>query len=354
MIPRHLVWGFMFPLAAAFAQPSPRPTVTAETAARYLIVAESAGAEGARDQWRQRLDAARDTLESVLEWNNTHGQTGASLRMLAALGPFWSAPSIVSAYERAFAATVGADSVLRAKALNTAARVAFRARDQVKTRLWARESIAIAASLHDTAGIAVGYQRLVQAALRDADHPALRILADSGQQLCVRAHDVACEAYFVNMRGESARVLRAYDSALTHYTNAEAMYKRVSPPFRVDLAHNIGFALLAVGRSSDARARFVEGLQRAATSNNRRYVAFFLAGVASCEAVDGNMTNSAKLFGASARLLQELGQVADPADEVEYERYRSRARTTLGPIAFDAAVRAGHSLSVDSLVASIR
>jgi hypothetical protein len=346
----------MFPVVAAHAQSSPRPTVTGETAARYVIVAESAGVAVAvaRSQWQQRLDAVRDTLEAVLDWNNAHGQSRASLRMLSALGSFWTAPSLVTAYERAFAAPVGADSVLRAKALNTAARVAFRARDQARTRLWARESIAIAASLHDTAGMAVAYQRLVQAALRDADHVALRTLADSGQQLCVRARDVDCEAYFVNMRGESARVLQQYDSALTHYTNAEAMYKRVSPATRLDIAHNIGFVLLAVGRSADARVRFVEGLQRAAASNNLRYVAFFLAGVASCEAVDANVTNTAKLFGASAHLLQELGQVADPGDEVEYERYRSRARTALGPIAFDAAVLAGRSLSIDSLVATIR
>jgi hypothetical protein len=344
----------MFPVVAAGAQPSPRPTVTAEIAARYLIVAESAGVAGARDQWQQRLNAARDTLESVLEWNNAYGQSAASLRMLSALGSFWTAPSLLTAYERAFAAPIGADSVIRAKALNTAARVAFRARDQAKTRLWARESIAIAASLHDTAGMAVAYQRLVQAALRDADHATLRSLADTGQHLCVRARNVDCEAYFVNMRGESARVLQQYDSAVTHYTNAEALYKRVSPAPRLDMAHNIGFVLLAVGRSAEARARFLEGLERAGASNNRRYVAFFFAGVASCEAVDGNMTNSAKLFGASARLLQELGQVADPADEVEYERYRSRARTALGAIAFDVAMRAGHSLSVDSLVANIR
>ena len=40
--------------------------------------------------WQRRLDGARDTLQNVLLWNNSHQQGGASLRILVALNRFWN------------------------------------------------------------------------------------------------------------------------------------------------------------------------------------------------------------------------------------------------------------------------
>lgn len=91
------------------------------------------------------------------------------------------------------------------------------------------------------------------------------------------AHDDSCLAYFINMRGESARVLQAYDSAVVYYNRSDAIYRRLSPAFRLDIAHNVGFALLALGRSSEARSRFTEGMQHAVANADQSYIAFFLA-----------------------------------------------------------------------------
>lgn len=52
--------------------------------------------------------------------------------------------------------------------------------------------------------------------------------------------------------------------------------------------------------------------------------------------------------------LELLGILADPADAVEYERYRSIARNRLGLRAFDAAVTRGRTIPLDSVMAHIR
>lgn len=336
-------------------QTPPRPSVSDAVSAHYLAVAESASATPqARALWQARLDLARDTLESVLEWYNQHDESSSSLRTLLALAPFWNGPSFVSAFERAFAAPVGKDSVVRARALNTASAAAFRIKDQTKTRTWARQSIALWTALADSAGMGRAYQRLVQAALRDGNHPSLRALADTGHWLCARARDQDCQAYFINMRGESARVLQQYDSAAVYYAEADMIYRRISPTFQLGIAHNIGFTLLALGRTREARLRITEGLQHAVANANRPYVAFMLAGIASCDAADGNGYNAAKLFGLSDAALEKTGRVADPADAVEYERYRSRARNQLGAVAFADSVKAGRTLPLDSVLAAMR
>ncbi|MDT5059334.1 MAG: hypothetical protein QOF66_7700 [Mycobacterium sp.] len=339
--------------AKSQVQQPPALAVSQTISAHYLAVAESAAAAPAqRPIWQRRLDGARDTLENVLVWNNSHQQSDASLRMLVALNRFWNGTSVVAAFEQAFDAPGEKDAVIRARAFNSASAAAFRIKDQERTRRWARQSIAMFSTLHDSSATGRAYQRLVQAALRDGDHASLRALADTGQALCV--HDEDCRAYLVNMRGESARVLRQYDSAAIYYATADSMYRRVSPVFRVDIAHNIGFALLALGRSNDAKLHFREGLQHALANGDKPNTAFLLAGMASAEAADKNAVMAAKLFGLSDAMLGQTGRVADPADAVEYERYRSRARDQLGVSAFNDSVSVGRRLSADSVLVTLR
>lgn len=351
-----IAWSALFaatPTEQSQAQQSARLTVSQTMSAYYLAVAESAAAAPAqRGMWQRRLDAARDTIENVLLWNNSHNKSVASLRMLVALNRFWTGRSIVTAFEEALGAPGETDPVIRARAFNSASAAAFRIKDQERTRRWARQSIATFASVHDSSGMGRAYQRLVQAALRDGDHASLRALADTGQVLCV--HDEDCRAYLVNMRGESSRVLRRYDSAAVYYATADSMYRRVSPVFRVDIAHNLGFAFLALGRPGEARDHFREGLQHAIANGDRPNTAFLLAGMASAEAVDRNGAVAAKLFGLSDAVLEQTGRVADPADAVEYERYRSRARDQMGPTAFNDSVSSGRRLPADSAIAKFR
>ena len=335
-------------------QQSGRVPVAEAVSLHYLAVAESAlAAPQARAIWQKRLDAARDTLESVLAWNNAHDQRTASLRMLIALSRFWNGPTLVKSFDDVFSVPIVTDSAIQARALNNASAAAFRTKDQTKTRLWARRSIAISAAIGDTSGMGRAYQRLVQAALRDGDHASLRALSDTGQALCARVRNEDCQAYFLNMRGESARVLKQYDSAAVYYGQADVMYRRLSAT-RLDVAHNIGFSLLPLGNVVDARRRFVDALRIAAGNADRPYTAFMLAGLASCYAVEHKAIEAARLFGLFDTLLVQSAISADPADEVEYERYRSIARRQLGSEVFTANVQLGKKMSLDSVVASLR
>ena len=281
------------------------------------------------------------------------GRSRADALHLTRFGRFWIGPTIVSAYERALALP-GAESRTRARALNSAAFAAFRTGNQERTRRWANESIKMWLAIGDSTQAGRAYERLVQVALRNGDHSSLRAFADTGTALCARANDADCLAYMLNMRGESARVLKQYDSAVTFYSQAGAIYSRLSPVPRLDIVHNMGFALLAGGYVAEACDRFRSGLRSATAAGDKATFAFLLAGLASCEAMIGNATSAARLFGSSDEQLARLGIVADPADAVEYERYRSVARGKIGVAAFDAAVKSGRLPPIDSVFASFR
>jgi tetratricopeptide (TPR) repeat protein len=341
----------------AFAQsvtPVQQVTVSDSVAAQFLVVAESAAAAPKdRAIWQRRFDSAHDTLQAVLNRNFNSGRADQSLRTLIAVSRFWSGSSLVSEFDRALNLP-GSSPAIRVRALNLAAVAAFRIKDRERTTRWAEESIDVARSLGDSSAMGIAYQRLVQLALREGDHAKLRALADTGSFLCEHARNEDCQAYFLNMRGESARVLKVYDSAAIYYDRAGSIYNRISPVPRLDMAHNVGFTLLALGRVSDARARFETGLKQAMAAGSKPYRAYMVAGLASAAAADGNSITAANLFGLSDKILEEIGIVADPADAVEYERYRSLARGRLGSEEFDKAVKIGRGMSFDAVLAGIK
>ena len=340
--------------AQSVQQSSASVVVNSDLAARWLAIADSSALVPAdRAIWQRRFDTARDTLQSVVDWDIASGRADDALRLLTRFGRFWTGPTMVNAYERALALPA-ADPHIRARALNSAASAAFRTKDQERTRRWANESIRMWLSLGDSAQAGRAYERLVQVALRNGDHPAVRAFADTGAALCTRANDADCQAYMLNMRGESARVLKQYDSAVVYYNQAGAIYSRLSTVPKLDIVHNTGFALLAGGHVTEACERFRDGLRSATAAEDKSFYAFMLAGLASCEAMRGNATNSARLFGVSDAQLARLGIVADPADAVEYERYRTVARSRIGEAAFDAAVKSGRLMPIDSVIASFK
>jgi tetratricopeptide (TPR) repeat protein len=362
MLQRRVVIGFFIVasiglsrnlLSQSSAPPRDSSPITDSIASHYLAITDSASlAPNERAAWQRRLDAAHDTLEAVLSWYHTAGRGDEELRMLTALGRFWDGLSLVNGFDRALALPKK-QPVVRARALNSAAAAAFRVKDRDRTRQWAIESIAIFRSLGDSSGMGRAYERLVQLALRDGDHAPLRALADTGNRLCAHAHDEDCQAYLLNMRGESARVLKQYDSAAVYYDRAGTIYARLSPVPRLDIAHNVGFTLLALGRSEEARKRFQNGMRDAVAVGSKRFYGAMLAGLASADAVERKGVSAAKLFGMSDAQLEQLGIVADPADAVEYERYRSLARKQLGNRAFDAAVKRGRAIPLDSVMVHI-
>ncbi len=326
-------------------------SVTPRVASRYLAVADRASkiASADRGTMRRQLDAAHDSVLAVLEYLRSAGRGEDALRMMADLDPYWTdVQEQVGEYAQVFAMpSAQAPNKLRATALLLAARDAHRIDDQAKVRAWANEAIRIGHQIGDSSTIGVGYMRLMYAALRDKNHTLLRALGDTGEPFCIHRDD-PCEAGILTMRGESARALAQYDSALVYYQRNAA----ITAPNSAEL-HNMGFAYLGTGQARPARERFVTALRIVSADDDKRNMAYMFAGLASSAVVAGQPDSAARLFGIFDALIEQTHSVPDPADAIEYNRYRERGRSALGAAAFDRLVQEGRRLPVDSVVAAV-
>jgi non-specific serine/threonine protein kinase len=113
----------------------------------------------------------------------------------------------------------------------------------------------------------------------------------------------------------------------------------------------LGQVALHQGDLGRATALCQDSLRLNLDVSSRRGVAASLATCASVARSRGQTLVAARLFGAVAALLDELGEQLTPVDEVEMESHRADVRAQLGAAAFDAEFDRGRAQPLDSIVA---
>jgi len=87
------------------------------------------------------------------------------------------------------------------------------------------------------------------------------------------------------------------------------------------------------------------------TGSNGR-LAECLEGLAVVAGLEGRFERAARLLGAAARLRESIGAPAHPVDRADHERTVAASLAGLGQSAYDAAWRAGLSMSLDDVISS--
>lgn len=65
----------------------------------------------------------------------------------------------------------------------------------------------------------------------------------------------------------------------------------------------------------------------------------------------GDAKRSARLFGAAEALHEAIGEILEPEDRAEYDRYRAIARAALTEEAFAAAWAKGRAMTIEQAIA---
>jgi predicted ATPase/DNA-binding SARP family transcriptional activator len=141
--------------------------VYAQHARYYLTLAEQAAEElhgPQQEEWLDRLEQEHDNLRSALEWSCRRADAKATLRFSAALGVFWVRRGhLTEGWARlsdALALAQDAPAELRIPALFEAVEVARFLGHLDQTRRLLQESLTLARSVNDTAGVARALHRL--------------------------------------------------------------------------------------------------------------------------------------------------------------------------------------------------
>jgi predicted ATPase len=251
----------------------------------YLALTEKAEAQLGGPQlvgWLDRLEREHDNLWAALHWfleqgNDSDGSSATdvgqtiemALRMSASLERFW----VVRGYrsegrrflEQALARNTGVATPVRAKALITAARLAFSQSDYERGETLAREGLALYRELGDTRGIALSLDRLGMAAWRRGDFASARSLMEEDLSLFRKLDDrerVAWSLFTFGLlnskQGEYARAQDLFEESL-------AMHRGLGNKRGVAAALNQLAAGKLVTQSDPASARSL--LEEALTLN---------------------------------------------------------------------------------------
>lgn len=374
---RHLEWFLAF----------------AETAEPHLDGPEQV-------EWLMRLDRERDNLRAALEWcQQSIGRTESGLRLASAITNFWYSRGNFSEMRVRLKALLSAphepvEGAARAKALATAADLAYRQSDfQTTSDLFAQsleiyrslgesgrhgmaialiglgnvatevgdyesapelfeEGLALMRQIEDHQGIAHALRNLGWCAMRPGDYALAEDYLEQALDQFRQLGDSMGIASTLSGLGEVAIRQGAYESAQELLTESLSLRRQLGNKWGIAASlGSLGWVALRQGDIPGARAHLAESLGVRTEIDDVGGIAWCLERLAEAAGEEGEIERQVRVFGAAAALRESVRAVIDPADQPAYEATLDAARTTLGERAFVAAWDAGRRLTRDEAIA---
>ncbi|MHB8625979.1 MAG: helix-turn-helix domain-containing protein [Aggregatilineales bacterium] len=345
--------------------------------------------------WYDRLEMEYDNLNAALDWSLTDDQVEAGLRLVGALGYYWDPRAYRRArrtrIEQLLAKGNDAPAAIRAKALRVAASIATETADYEYVRLYCEESLHLARSVGDKAGIAWALsdlahylklnldirqayveQALVQfreigdgfgishmlgrlaAIMRESgDHERARILIEERLTLDRAAQDKDTTAWSL---GILAGVLWDMDHdperALPLVTESIVLAREVRQPLLI--AGNLILVGLIAQAQKDyqrAHAHYAESLTIWWDLSNRGMVAVVLGIFGQLAGLQGLPERAATLIAAGSPAESDPNPHILPEHHTIMGQEVSALRIQLGDAAFAARWSAGRAMTPEQAVA---
>ncbi len=302
--------------------------------------------------WLERLEREHDNLRAALQWSLESGRGEVALRLGIALERFWVVRGQrnegLAFLQRAVAGSAGVAAHIRAKALLTAARLAFNQSNYDQGEILAQESLALFRELGDKRGIALSLNRLGVAAWRRGDFKSARVLLDEDLALFREMGDQDRVAWSLfmhglldNKQGEYARACSRFEESLALFRelgnkrgiaasltqlagtlfvsqgNQDMIYPLLEQGLSLDREVGdkegmavasllLGWAALKQGDRATARSRAEESLTLYREMEHREGMAEALSMLGKVEAASGDHAFARSLYEESLAIAQEL------------------------------------------------
>jgi non-specific serine/threonine protein kinase len=368
-------------------------------AAYFRGLAEDAepGLRGPRQQhWRDILEADLDNFRAALAWipgaADPEDAEGGVL-LVGALWYFWFQRGLTGEARRwlALALAKAPQGRGRAQALLGAGTLAWRQGDVATARAHLDESAVLWRDEGSRHGLAETLHVLGHVRFDQRDHAAARSLFEESLDQYQRAGDITGGLPLLGDLGLVAYHEGDYDTADRILNKSLALYREHGLKDRVagaltglgDLAQLAGDSRRAAGLYEEslalwrelrgtpgiasalhklgqvsrserdmgtARARLAESLALQQELGNRQGIGECLAGLAATTAASGQPERAARIFAASAALLEAIGVPLAPVDQAALSRDMDATRERLGAPAWERAWAAGAALSTEDAI----
>jgi predicted ATPase len=303
--------------------------------------------------WLERLEREHDNLRAALQWALESGRSEVALRLGIALERFWvvrgQRTEGMAFLQRALAGNTGVDTLIRAKALLAAGRLAFNQSNYDQGEKLAQEGLVLFRELGDRRGIALSLNRLGVAAWRRGDFRSARLLLEEDLALFRELDDRDRVAWSLfmhglldNKQGEYARASTRFEESLALFRdlgnkrgiaasltqmagtlfvsqgNQDMIYPLLEQGLSLDREVGdkegmavasllLGWVALKRGERAAARSRVEESLTLYRQMEHREGIAEALSMLGKVESARGDHTFARTLYEQSLAMAQEIG-----------------------------------------------
>jgi tetratricopeptide (TPR) repeat protein len=348
-------------------------------------------------EWFDRLETEFDNVRSALQWCMENREAEIGLRLASALQEFWpKRGALIEGAQRLGQLLALEDSAVpatvRARALDTAASlawfqsdyqdshtlsemslciwrelgdrrglsgtlshmgaVALDRGDATAARGFAEEGVAAARELGDPVVLSWSLFRLAQAVELQGEYPAAKSLYEESITTAEQVPDPHTIALCLGGIGNLARGQEDLETARSHYEAALAIVQQLGDrACQGILRSRLASVALRGGEIDVARSHWQESLDLRWEEGERRGIAECLEGLAAVAAAQGKLDRSARFYGRAEALRRAIGAPLPPSERAELDRRLAAARAERGESAFAAIWAAGRALTLDQIVA---
>jgi tetratricopeptide (TPR) repeat protein len=290
-------------------------TLRRRHAEHFLGVAEEAEPKligaGSHEDWLDRLERDHDNFRAALDWLEVSGDTGAALRLTAALWRFWDLKGHLMEGRRNLERALRADerpTAARAKALSGAADMALTCGDVATGKLQAEEALELHRKLQDDWGIAFSLLMFAYATGQEGDWPRAQQLFGESVH---RFRGLGDEHY--ELRAARAHAWSYYEGG--DLERSKELYGEILPRARethhelVEAAALFSLAEIAAdeGRLADAVSMLEQSHHVLRELNDLLLIATVVGRFASLLALAGRPATATQVLSSSTALLEEIG-----------------------------------------------
>ena len=228
-------------------------------------------------------------------------------------------------------------------------RLALRQHDFARTRQLLHESLAVAEATGQAYHRPYIMNMLAALAIAEGNYEVAHVRYQDALDAARQLHNLSLIAFILTGYGELVRLQGNYELALQFYREAMTLAEELhQKPRRVMLLHNLAYVVLHNGAPRQARQLFQQCLTLGMELPDRENFGMCLLGLGGVAVVEGELERAARLFGAGEQVLGSIGAALAPADQAEYDCYRSLVLAALDPNKYAQLFAAGKQLSTEA------
>jgi predicted ATPase/DNA-binding CsgD family transcriptional regulator len=329
--------------------------------AKYFVeLAESAEPElrsPREGYWIARLRAENNNLRIALAWLLDSADIELGLRLVGSLRDYWHHEGqFVEGLDwttRVIEKSSDAPLEMKAKALSVAGFLAYYIGDHERGKKWCRLAIDFYGELDDSANM--GWA-LVWLAGNMLGHPDEHIegisRCEEGLLIFRELGDKLGMAQALTVLGELSRLAGDYERAQSVYEECLMISRELGMKRReAIILNNLTYVAQNRGDYELAESLVREALALELDLGSNYLFLIGMAVLAGPTASKGQPERAARLLGASASLLEEMGVGLQAGDQFEIDRYIDAVRDELHPNIFNTAWREGQAMTLDEAIA---